>query len=78
MRSPLVAEIVIMSDRITDLEIQLTHQQLQVEELNGLMYRQQQEIDSLASELRQIKEQLQIVLPSLVKETEEETPPPHY
>ena len=67
-----------MSDRITDLEIQLTHQQRQVEELNGLMYRQQQSIDSLASELRQIKEQLQIVLPSLVKETEEETPPPHY
>jgi SlyX protein len=67
-----------MSDRITDLEIQLTHQQLQVEELNSLMYRQQQEIDSLTSELRQIKEQLQIVLPSLVKETEEETPPPHY
>ena len=67
-----------MSDDITDLEIQLTHQQHQVEELNELVYRQQQQIDALTSELRQIKDQLQIVLPSLVKETEEETPPPHY
>lgn len=67
-----------MGEDITDLEIQLTHQQKQVEELNELMYRQQQQIDALTSELRQIKEQLQIVLPSLVKETEEEAPPPHY
>jgi len=67
-----------MTVRITDLEIQLTHQQHQVEELNDLMYRQQQEIDALTLELRRIKEQLQIVLPSLVREPEDETPPPHY
>jgi SlyX protein len=67
-----------MSNDITDLEIQLTHQQHQVEELNELMYQQQQQIAALTSELRQIKEQLQIVLPSLVKGPEEETPPPHY
>lgn len=67
-----------MSERITDLEIQLTHQQQQVEELNDLLYRQQQEIDALTLELRRIKEQLQIVLPSLVRETADEAPPPHY
>ena len=67
-----------MSHDITDLEIQLTHQQHQVEELNELVYHQQHQIDTLTSELRQIKEQLQIVLPSLVKNPEEETPPPHY
>ena len=67
-----------MSDKIIDLEIQLTHQQQQVEELNELVYRQQQQIAAVTSELRQIKEQLQIALPSLVKGTEEETPPPHY
>ena len=67
-----------MSDRITDLEIQLTHQQQHVEELNELVYQQQQQIAALTSELRQIKEQLQIVLPSLIKEAEKETPPPHY
>jgi len=67
-----------MSDDITDLEIQLTHQQQQVEELNELVYQQQQQIAVLTSEVRRIKEQLQIVLPSLVKETEEDAPPPHY
>lgn len=67
-----------MSDQITELEIQLTHQQRQLEELNDLMYRQQQEIDALAAELRQIKDQLQVALPSLVRESGEEDPPPHY
>lgn len=67
-----------MADRIVDLEMQLTHQQRQVEELNELVYSQQLKIDLMATELRQIREQLQIVLPSLAKEEEDETPPPHY
>jgi uncharacterized coiled-coil protein SlyX len=67
-----------MPDRIVDLEMQLTHQQRQVEELNELVYNQQQAIELLTAELRQIREQLQIVLPSLAKDQEDETPPPHY
>lgn len=67
-----------MSDQLTDFEIQLTHQQRQVDELNELVYRQQQEIDMLAIELRQIKEQLQLAIPSLVSDNGEEDPPPHY
>lgn len=67
-----------MDDRLTELEVQFTHQQRQVDELNDLVYRQQQVIAGLSAQLGQIKEQLQMVLPSLVKEPEEETPPPHY
>lgn len=67
-----------MTDQLTDFEIQLTHQQRQVDELNELVYRQQQELDALAIELRQIKEQLQIAIPSLVRESGEEVLPPHY
>jgi SlyX protein len=67
-----------MSDQLIDFEIQLTHQQHQFEELNELVYRQQQEIDALTIQLRQIKEQLQIAIPSLVREAGEEDPPPHY
>ena len=63
---------------MVDLEIQLTHQQRQLEELDERVYRQQQTIDRLSAELRQITEQLQILLPSLTKEPEDETPPPHY
>ncbi|NVN98969.1 MAG: SlyX family protein [Geobacteraceae bacterium] len=67
-----------MIDRITDLEIQLTHHQNQVDELNSMVYRQQVQIDTLSLELKQIKEQLQIALPSLARSAEEEEPPPHY
>lgn len=67
-----------MSEQLIDFEIQLTHQQRQVEELNALVYRQQQAIDALTIELRQIKEQLQMAIPSLVREPGEDDPPPHY
>jgi len=63
-----------MSERIVELEIQLMHQQRLLEELNELVYSQQQIIDRLSSEFRQMKEQL----PSLNKKDEEEAPPPHY
>jgi SlyX protein len=67
-----------MNNDINDLEIQLTHQQHQLDELNELVYNQQQQIAALSSELRKINEQMQIALPSLVKEADEESPPPHY
>jgi uncharacterized coiled-coil protein SlyX len=67
-----------MSERYAELEIQLTHQQRYLDELNGLVYRQQQEIDRLTAELHQVKEHLQLVLPSLVRAPEDEEPPPHY
>ena len=63
-----------MRERIVDLEVQVMHQQRLLEELNELVYSQQQTIDRLSTEFRQLKEQL----PSLNKNEEEETPPPHY
>jgi len=66
-----------MSDQITDLEIHLTHHEHQIEELNDLVYRQQQQIDMLSAEIRQIKEQLQMGISARVSEAEED-PPPHY
>ena len=41
-----------MSERIAELEIQLTHQQRYLDELNSLVYRQQQELDRLATGCR--------------------------
>ena len=67
-----------MSDQITELEIQLTHQQHQIEELNEFVYLQQQQLDALTAELRQVKEQLQMGLASVGRESGEEDPPPHY
>ena len=67
-----------MDDRITELEIQLTHQQHRIEELNEFVYLQQQQIDALTAELRQVKEQLQMGLSSIGRGSGEEDPPPHY
>jgi uncharacterized coiled-coil protein SlyX len=67
-----------VQDRLTELEIQLMHQQRLVDELNLLVYQQQQTIDGLVAELGQIKEHIQMALPSMMKEPEDETPPPHY
>jgi len=68
----------VMTARIADLEIQLTHQQRQVEELNELVYSQQQTLEVLTAELRQIKEQLQIVLPSPHERVRGRDAAPHY
>lgn len=67
-----------MKERITNIEIQLTHQQNQIEELNEFVYQQQQQLDALAAELRQIKEQLQMGLSGLIREPGDDDPPPHY
>jgi SlyX protein len=67
-----------MNDRITDLEIRFTHQERTIQELSDTIYRQQQEIERMAVELRQIREQLSIAAPSMNRLPEEEEPPPHY
>ena len=67
-----------MEERITDLEIRLMHQERSLQELNDSVYRQTQIIMQLEREMGQLREQLQLVLPSLVQSPEEEEPPPHY
>lgn len=67
-----------MEERLTALEIQITHQEHLVQELNEVVYRQQLAIDRVSSQLEEIKAQLQVVLPSMVKDEGEEEPPPHY
>ncbi|MBT1073848.1 SlyX family protein [Geobacter grbiciae] len=67
-----------MNDRITDLEIHVTHLSRTVQELNDVVYRQQQTIDRLEAELKGLREQALAVAPSLVRKPEDEEPPPHY
>lgn len=67
-----------MDERITDMEIRYMHMQRTVEELNEVVYRQQQTIDRLEGEMKVLKEQMNLILPSLSKGIEEEEPPPHY
>ena len=67
-----------MEERLTDLESRYMQQERTIQELLDLVYRQQQSIDRLGREMEEIREQLQIALPSLVERPEDEEPPPHY
>ncbi|ABB30267.1 SlyX family protein [Geobacter metallireducens RCH3] len=67
-----------MNNRITDLEIHVTHLSRTVHELNDVVYRQQQTIDRLEAELKGLREQALAAAPSLVRKPEDEEPPPHY
>ena len=67
-----------MEERLTDLENRYMRQERTIQELLDLVYRHQQAIDRLGREMAEIREQLQIALPSLVERPEDEEPPPHY
>ncbi len=67
-----------MNERLSDLEIHYMHLERTVQELNTIVCRQQQTIERLEQELRDIKNQFLAVVPSLVTPPEEESPPPHY
>ena len=67
-----------MEERLTELENRYMQQERTIQELFDAVYRQQQLIDRLGREMEQVREQLEIALPSLVERPEDEEPPPHY
>jgi SlyX protein len=67
-----------MEKRFTDLENRYTHQERTIQELLETVFRQQQDLDRINRELEQLREQMQLVLPSLIGRPEDEEPPPHY
>ncbi len=67
-----------MKERITDIEIQLMHQENTIQQLNEVVAEQQLAIDKLKTDIRRIMEHLQTISPSLVRDAREEEPPPHY
>lgn len=67
-----------MDKRFTELENRYTHQERTIQELLDTVFQQQQDLDRVKRELEQLREQMQLVLPSLVGRPEDEEPPPHY
>jgi len=47
-----------MESRLTDLEIKISFTEDQLEELNKVVYRQQQQIDLLIGEVRALRDQV--------------------
>jgi SlyX protein len=68
----------IMEARLTELELRSMHQERSLQELFDTVFTQQQAIDRLERELVQVREQLNLALPSLVGQPEDDEPPPHY
>jgi SlyX protein len=67
-----------MEERFTELEVRAMHQERAIQELFDTVFAQQQALDRLTREMEQVREQLNLVLPSLVERPEDEEPPPHY
>lgn len=67
-----------MEDRITDLEIRITHQEAAIEEMNNVLLGQHTLIQKLRDELIQLQRQLRDMNASNIADAADETPPPHY
>jgi SlyX protein len=64
--------------KITDLEIRITHQEAAIEEMNGVLLKQHQLIESLRAELALLQRQLRDIGSSNIADASQEPPPPHY
>jgi len=66
-----------VESRITELEIKISYTEDLVEELNRLVYRQQEQIDLLFREIRALREQAQSAQPQEQRSLRDDLPP-HY
>lgn len=64
--------------RITELEIRLTHQEESIDSLSNTIIGQHDEIDALKLKLEILEKRLKSVSDSQVADQKDETPPPHY
>lgn len=67
-----------MKERITDIEIQLMHHENTIQQLNEVVTRQQLEIENLQADFKQLMQHLQKLYPSVIRDVQDEEPPPHY
>lgn len=64
--------------KLIDLEIRYAHQQNHVDELDKVIYRQQQLIDQLQEKIQLMEKRLKTFGESNILRPEEDSPPPHY
>jgi SlyX protein len=66
-----------MESRITELEIKISYTEDLVDELNRIVFRQQQQIDLLINEIKTLRDQVQAAAPAEQRSLRDELPP-HY
>lgn len=67
-----------MEDRVTELEIRLTHLEDTIEVLNNTIIKQHGEIDQLQLQVSLLEKKIKASQASPIAHESEETPPPHY
>lgn len=67
-----------MENRVTELEIRLTHLENTIEVLNETIIRQNDAIDLLQLQVAALEKKIKASQSSPVALESEETPPPHY
>jgi SlyX protein len=66
-----------MNERINELEVKLAFAEDLLDAVNATVYRQQQQIDRLLREMRELREQLAAAAPGEARSLRDEIPP-HY
>lgn len=66
-----------MEKRIAELEVKLSFSEDMLEQLNAVVYRQQQQIDAILLELRAVRQQVHNAQPEEQHSLRDEIPP-HY
>jgi len=67
-----------MSERVTNIEIQLMHHENTIQQLSDVITHQQLDIEKMQQEIKLIRKHLQSVTSPDVIAPEDEEPPPHY
>ena len=67
-----------MDERITELEIRLTHLENAIDALNQTIIEQHRLIDQLQLQISILEKKLKASAASNIAHESEETPPPHY
>jgi len=67
-----------MSERITNIEIQLMHHENTIQQLSDIITHQQLDIEKMQKDIKLIMKHLQSITSSALMAPEDEEPPPHY
>ena len=67
-----------MEDRITELEIRLTHLEETLEIYDSAIIKQNADIDNLQLQIEILEKKLKASANAPIADESEETPPPHY
>ena len=67
-----------LEEKLIDLEIRFAHQQDHIDQLDDVIYRQQQTIDKLEQKIEILEKRIKTFAESNILKPEEDSPPPHY